>query len=193
MTFINDSKKIIWEIIDQRKRRLPSLASCQMPGIVFNTAAIAHFFHHFKVIIGPLFEAFGLKEFSFFMQDGKPRLQFFPDISAGPFQILITGHIMTRWEDGHMGPFIDYVSCKDIDFHDAVHFITKKLNTDALFVVAGRNDFNDITAGPKRTALQDQVISFITNLDKFFQDGIAIDLLPNTEGKDAVIVILWCT
>ncbi len=51
MTFINDAKEIIGEIVKQAKGTGAGFPAVEKTGVIFNSAAIAKFPHHFHVIV----------------------------------------------------------------------------------------------------------------------------------------------
>ncbi|CGF57502.1 Uncharacterised protein [Streptococcus pneumoniae] len=69
MTLVNHNQEIIWEEVEKRIRRLSFAPSIHVARIIFNPIGIAHLTQHFDIILCPLFQTLGFKQFTFLFKD----------------------------------------------------------------------------------------------------------------------------
>ncbi len=58
MALVNHCHKIVGEIIEQAERTRSREPSVEIPAVILDTGAVAHFLHHFHIIRHALIEAF---------------------------------------------------------------------------------------------------------------------------------------
>src|SRR5664279_3381919 len=158
MTFVYYGYKVFREIIEKAERPGSGFSSVKVTGIVFNTAAIAEFLNHLKIVKHSLFQSF-----CFF---------FFPDI------IEISGlanHIILNFTYCHIYPFpgsdkdiggIDYILIQNIkpaaaEGIKSVQFFDLVTEEDDPYgnICVCRKDIDCIPANSECTMLEFQFVS----------------------------------
>ena len=71
-----------------------------MAGIIFNSLAIAHLFHHLQIKISALFQTLHLEEFILFFIFSQRQSQFRANIGHRPFKIVAGGNIVAAGING---------------------------------------------------------------------------------------------
>ena len=62
MRFVDNDKKIVFEVIDKGRWSLPGFSAGEVTRVILNPAAVTHLAHHFNIVPGTRLKAFGLKE-----------------------------------------------------------------------------------------------------------------------------------
>ena len=92
MTFINDHKIIVREIIQQTERAGAGSSSVQVPRVVFYPGTIAQFADHFQIKIGAFFQTFCLQGFAYFSKKVNLFDQIILDLMNGVLQNVWRGN-----------------------------------------------------------------------------------------------------
>ena len=86
--FVNDEQIIVREKIKQRARLRTGRASGNVPRIILNAGANAHFLHHFKVVFRPLLDALGFEQFAVLLKPRDAFAEFLADGENGALQFV---------------------------------------------------------------------------------------------------------
>ena len=189
MAFVDEKEKVIGEEVHERIGRFALFPPGQMAGIVFDPGAVPHFFHHFQVEAGTLFQPLGFQQFIFRPQHGQSFFQFFFDIGNGGFHPFLVGHIVGRREDHHMAHIVKDLTGDDIGLHDAFDLIAEHFHANDLLRGGGGVNFEYIAANAEFRTVQIHIVAGILNGDQLFHDFFSRDLLPfpKAHGHGAVI------
>ena len=99
MAFIDEQERVFWQVVHQRRRRLPRRAPGEISRIVFDAAAVTQLAHHFQIILRALLKALRFKQFVTRAQVLKAQLQFAADVAEDFADGLRRRHIVTLWID----------------------------------------------------------------------------------------------
>ena len=190
--FVNHQQKIIREIIYQRKRRFARLAPCQMSRIVFDAGAVAHFVHHFQIVVCALLKALSLQQLVMLIQVFQPFFQFNLYVLHRAFQILARSYIVRRRKNCHMRALRQHFTGQHVNFQYAVYLVVKHFYAHGFFVITGRNNFNNITTYAECTALKSNIVAVILNFHQLAQNSLTVNNLPRPQRKHHIVVFLRC-
>ena len=159
-----------------------------MTGIVFNTLAIAHFFHHFQVKPGALFQTLGFDELVHFLELPEPRPQFLPDGGNGSLQVIFCRHIVTAGIDGYFRHTSQFFSSQWVNKEDGLYLVSEKFHPDGFFLFVGRENLHDVAADAKSPAVKVNIVAFILDFYQTAQHVITRQIHSRFEGKQHALV-----
>ena len=94
MAFIDDQQRVVRQIVEQTRRRLPRLPARQIARIVLDAGAVADLLHHFHVEHGALLEPLRLQQLAGVTQVRESHTQILADLVDGTDQALPRGHVV---------------------------------------------------------------------------------------------------
>ena len=68
MTFVDESYKVLREIIEKGERRIAGFSAVEIPAVILNAAAIADFAHHFYIVTRALQKPLRFEKFILFFE-----------------------------------------------------------------------------------------------------------------------------
>ena len=86
MRFVHDQEVVLGAVIEQRRWSISWEPPGQMPGVIFDTVAIAHGSHHLQIKAGPLLDPLRLKQLAAGFERSDALLQFFFNPAQRPIE-----------------------------------------------------------------------------------------------------------
>ena len=182
MAFVNYEQEVLWKIVQQSKWWLSMITTINMHRIVFNSVAIAHFFHHLKVEHCSHSYSLSLQKFAFrfkhFETLGKFNLYF----RHRQFHTLFTSDIVGRRKDDDLGQVTKGFTSYWINHRDSLDSVTEHLEARHSFFVC-RMNFYRVAANTKVSATERQVIAVILQTNKARQNASLVIVNANMKLK----------
>ena len=163
-----------------------------MARIVFDAGTVAHFVHHFQIVICTLLKALRLQQLVMLIKVFQPFFQLNLYVLHCSFQILARSYIVRRRKNCHMRALRQHFTGQHVNFQYAVYLIVKHFYTHGFFIVTCRNNFNYITAHTKSTTLKSNVVTVILNFHQFAQNSLTVNNLPRPQRKHHIVIFLRC-
>ena len=179
MAFVNKHHKILWEEVEKCVRRLTYLSAVKIARVVFNACAVAHFSHHFNVVVDTLFNTLRLDEFVVYLK--KLHLLLFVTKYLGKNLFLFTTYNVVACGK-NIGVFqvVEDFACDCVNFAYAVNGVSKKLHSYCHFTVAGRENVHNVTTDTEGGADKVKVRAFILYVNQFAEQIISVNLVAFT-------------
>ena len=95
--------------------------------------------------------------------------------------MLFVGHKVSRWEKNKVLNFTEIASCQTFNLTDAVNLITEKFDTKGVFIAAGRENLDYITAYTEFPTLEINVISLKLDINQVIEQLISRNFLAWTK------------
>ena len=97
--------------------------------------------------------------------------------------MLFVGHKVSRWEKNKVLNLAEIASCQTFNLTDAVNLITEKFHTKGVFIAAGRENLNHITAYTEFPTLEINVISLKLDINQVIEQLISRNFLTWTKAN----------
>ena len=95
--------------------------------------------------------------------------------------MLFVGHKVSRWEKNKVLNLAEIASCQTFNLTDAVNLITEKFHTKGVFIAAGRENLDYITAYTEFPTLEINVISLKLDINQVIEQLISRNFLAWTK------------
>ena len=173
MALVDDAQEVLWEIIDERVRRLARSAAVDMTRIVLDAAAEAHGLEHLKIVAGAHLEALRLKKLTFGAELLETVLKLLADACHGTIELRARSDVMGSRPDGKRFIRLNNLTRDVVHFRNGFDLVTPELDADG--VVGVRREHIQVVAahaeGPARKLV---IVSVVLNVDKVVDDIVAV-------------------
>ena len=187
---VDHDEEVLGEIIEECIWRIPCVPVRKVARVVLNAGAVAHLLHHLEVVVRTLFEPLRFEEFARALEFIQALRKLRTDIRHCDFHILIVRDIVRRRKDHRMQTFTVDLARGHIKLDDAFDLVAEHLDAHSPVVVTRRIDLDYITAHAETSALEGDVVAFVTNGDEFLQDLLARDRLSLVHREHHLVVAL---
>ena len=170
MAFICENNGIIWDELKQCWGRLPGRAACEIARIIFNPAAYAGGFKHFKIEICALFQPLSFQQLALVHQLIQPHPQLLFDTNHGLLHGRARGNIVTVGVDPHPFKRIGACASQRIKLDNGLQLFAKKAQTPSPVVQMRRPNFQTVSTHAKGAALESLVIASILLCNQISND-----------------------
>src|SRR5271166_3703348 len=124
--FVDDKEKIFRKEIEQRVRTRPSRTPAQVPRVVFDPAAEAHFLHHFEIEFGPHLDSLRLEKFCIRFKPFYALVELFPDCSESALHLVVRRDELFGRIEREPIEFFRRVSGEGIEPSDQIDFVPEE-------------------------------------------------------------------
>jgi len=125
VALVDKQQPVVGEVVQQGGRCLAGGATGQVPRIVFDAGAEAHFTEQLQVVHRALLEALGLEELVVGLQRPQAVGELLPNAPDGPFEVVTTGHVVARRVDGDLVESPQHLPAQRIDLGDGIDGVPK--------------------------------------------------------------------
>ena len=159
--FIDHHQKIFREKVDDCVGLGAGRTAGQMPRIIFDPIAEAHFLKHFEIVLRPHAQSLGFEKFVLRFKIDNALFEFFANRLQSAIEFI-------RWCDELFGG----VKCHDakrfvrvtgqrVEPRYRIDLIAEKFDADCFLVGCGGINFNDVAADAESSARKIHVVAFV--------------------------------
>ena len=191
MTFVDKGHKVVGEVVDKRIRRLPGATSVEVTTVVFDTAAVPYFLHHFHIVTYALFKPLSFNQLVVVNEVLTFDFHIVLDVNKSLFHRYAFHDVVTCGKHDCMQQFCNGVARNDVDFRHFFHFVAPEGHADC--AVTGRVDFDYVATDAKRAARKVHVVALVLNVDKFAYHVAHGNVVAGAQRQAHFVVFAGCT
>ncbi len=193
MRLIHKKEIVLGEKVYQGIRGFPRSPSSNIAGIVFYPFTVSHFFYHFQIIAGTLFQALGFQQFTLALKKFKLLLQFIFYVSSYRHHVLPGGDEMGSRKYHDMSASSINFPGQGVKFNNPVYFIPKKVNANSFFPGRCRENLYYISPYPEMTSTESIIIALVMGFNQTAQQFFPTHLHSRTQRYGQFVVIIRST
>ena len=181
MTLVDKQDKVVREKVEQRIRRLPRHSSVKVAGIVFDSAAIAHFADHFHVVIDAFLQALRFEQFSLFPKRRDRRAHIGQNLLQRAVALFLLDDIVARRIQIDVFERTNRFARHRIELIDRLDFVPPKRDAHRVFGTVYRKHFDHVAAHPKRRARKLDIAALVLDFDEAIEQRVPIHFHARTQ------------
>ena len=176
VALVDKQQKIAGKVVQQRRRSLARQPAGKVPGIVFDSVAVAHGLDHFQIEARALMNSLRLHHAPLRLQLGYPLVQLGHNGFNGFGFAFRLHHVVALGIDGQARIFLLHGAEERIDLRERLNFVAEKFNAVGRFVVGGE-DLDHVAAYSESSAPEVRVVALVEYLHQPPRNVFAADAL----------------
>ena len=153
VALVDESDKVVREVVDQAERPLSWLAAVQIPGVVLDPGAVSHLLDHLKIVLNPLLQAFGFQSLANVVEVVDLSLEIVLD-HADRLDAPFPGRDeIGGGEYRHFVQVLDPCPGDGVDQRQGFHLVPEELYPDSL-VGTSKEHIHSVAAHSERASLE---------------------------------------
>ncbi len=177
VTLVDDEQRVLRQVVEQRRRRLPRFAPGEVPGVVLDAVAVTQLLDHLEIEAGSLFQALRLHQLVVLVQVLQPLPELVPDLVDHRENALPRGHVVGLGKDRVAGQAVDDLAGERVEHRDALDLVIEQLDPHRLLLRLRGEDVHDVAANPVGAALEHQVVARVLKLRQPGEDVALVNLV----------------
>ena len=129
MAFVNEQKRIVWQIFKQGRWRFPGQAPREKARVIFDASTRTRCGNHLEIEIGPLLQPLRLQQFAFGDQFLQSLGQLKTDSLAGLLHCWPRGYIMAISVDAHAVQLCAGKAGERVELGNFLNLVAKEADT----------------------------------------------------------------
>ena len=178
MGFVGKDDGVIWDVFEQRRRRLTGRAPREVAGIILDPVAHAGGFQHFEVEIGALFKPLRLEQLALAHQLVKALAQLGLDALDRLLHRRARRDVVGIGVDADLFKAVGLVAGQRIELGDAFQFLAEKRQFPCPVIQMRGPNLEAVTTHPETAALKGGVVAAVLLRDQIADHLALVIALP---------------
>ena len=146
VAFVDHQQGVFRQVVEQAGRRLARRPTRQIPRVVLDAGAIAHFVHHFQIEHGALLQPLRLHELARTVQVQKTRSQFGPDLLHRRLHPLLGSDVVGGGINRQAQHLAHHLAGERVEQTQAFDLIVEQLDPHGFTLGFRRKNVDDVAA-----------------------------------------------
>src|SRR5208283_5677153 len=188
VAFVNEKEPVLLEIVEQRVWRRSRRSAVKVPGVVFDSVAIAEFDKHFEIEPGSFLNTLGFQQFALTVEELKPLGQLLFYVFYCALQGIRGGDVMGAGVNVSSFHAPQCPAGQRVDFLYRIDFVPKKLYSYRPVLLIGGKYLDHVPPDAENATMKIVVVSFILDVHELAQDVFPGDLPPGFQLQQHILV-----
>ena len=189
MRLVHHQQKVLREVVQQRKGRLPGLSAVKVARVVLDARAEPDLSQHFDVVIGALLQPLRLQQLVLVAEHLQLLLQVLLNDVDLPVHRLARDRVMRRRKDQHVLKVRRHHARGRVELADALDLVAEELQPDGLVLLPHREYLQHVAAHAERAARKVDVVAVVLVLHQQPDHLVAVLLHALAQRQRHVLVL----
>ncbi len=189
VALVDDHESIVWQIVDQRGRRLARVASGQMARVVFDALAETQLGEHLQIEARALLDALSFQELALALEELDALAQLGLDGFDRPQRGAARSHVVAGRVHGIAWHLAEDVAGERVEQRQLLHLVVEQADPYSDFGVLRGKHVQYVPAHPERSAAEFQLVALILHLGQALDDLALAAALTAAQVQDHAVVV----